>query len=121
MGKTTAPKVVERSNVSYMQKLIKKSGASARGSVPAELNSMMTYILQNLNTTMGSIVVHYAKKEGTIKPKVVQSAFQAMLSDELRQTACSAGADALISFVESQKTKGETRKAKKAAVVDASA
>jgi predicted solute-binding protein len=121
MGKKAAKKTIERSNVAFMQKLIKKSATSARGNVAAELDMMMKYVLNDMNSAMGSIVSYYAKKEGTVKPKVVQAAFQAILSDELRQTACAAGADALIAFVEGQKTKAVAKKEKKVAVVEAAA
>ena len=118
-AKKGAKKAVERSNVSYLQKLIKKSDTSVRGNVSTELNLMLTFLLSNLNTTMGSIVTHYAKKEGTIRPKVVQSAFQAMLSDELRVNACEAGAKALLEFAEANKSKSDAKKG--APAVEASA
>jgi hypothetical protein len=102
-----AKKVVERSNVSYMQKLIKKSQTSARGNVAGEMNLMLTFLINNLNTTMGSVVFHYSKKEGTLRPKLAQAAFQAMLHDELRTTACEAGAQALLAFAEKNANKSK--------------
>lgn len=108
-------RVKERSNVSYMQKLIKKSKTAARGSVTAELNRMLTHLLERVNVNMASIMTHYAKKDDTVKAKLVQAAFQAMLSEELRESACDAGAAALLKFVDANKAKNSARAEKKAA------
>ena len=113
MAKGIKKKVKDRSNVAYMQKLVKKSGTHARGSVTAELNLMLTHLLDRLNANMGSILTHYAKNDDTIKAKLVQSAFQTMLADELRASACDAGATALQTFVETNKAKNTTRAEKK--------
>lgn len=113
MAKGAKKKVKNRSNVAYMQKLVKKSGTSARGSVTAELNLMLTHLMDRMNANMGSILTHYAKNDDTIKAKLVQSAFQSMLSDELRASACDAGATALQTFVEANKAKSTARAEKK--------
>ena len=107
-------RVKERSNVSYMQKLIKKSKTAARRSVTAELNLMLTHLLERVNVNMASIMTHYAKKDDTVKAKLVQAAFQAMLSEELRESACDAGAAALLKFVDANKAKNSARAEKKA-------
>jgi len=119
MAKGPKKKVKDRSNVAYMQKLVKKSGTSARGLVTAELNLMLTYLLDRLNANMSSILTHYAKNDDTIKAKLVQSAFQAMLADELRASACDAGATALQTFVQANKVKNSARAEKKSAAPEA--
>ena len=121
----SASKSKERSNLIYMQKLIKKSNTTARGAVQEELNSMLMFLMNNLNSSMGSILEHYVKKGDTLKSKVVQAALQATLSGELRELACNAGTEALAEFIESNKQKNadaaEKKKKKKKAVEDAPA
>jgi hypothetical protein len=118
MAKKGSKKVVERSNVSYMKRLINTSKTSARGNVANELNLMLTYLVGNLNATMGSVTFHYSKKEGTLRPKLAQAALQSMLTGDLRTQACEAGAKALLSFAEANESKGKSKTAS-AATVDA--
>lgn len=102
-------KIRDRSNTSYLHRLVKKSGTSARGSVTAELNLMLTHVLDRMNFNMAAIATNYTKGDDTVKAKLVQSAFQVMLSDELRNSACDAGATALVKFVENNKAKSAAR------------
>lgn len=102
-------KMLERSNLLYIKKLVKKSGASARGAVHNELNSMLTYVLTELTHNMNSITSCYSKKEETIKPKVVSAALSGLLYGELKTGACSSAQRSLAKF----KTKAATKASKK--------
>ena len=117
MGKRVANsnRLAERSNVTYMQRLVKRAGTSSRRDVAEELNSMMTYTLQHLNGTVDAIATHYTKKEGTLKAKMFQAAARAMLAGKLRSDACDAGAAALVAFADAKKAKGGARRPKKSA------
>ena len=122
MGKKAAKKVVERSNVSYVQKILKTTKVAARGSVAGELNLMLSFLMNNMNSAMGSVVCHYSKKENTLRPKLAQAAFQALLHDELRTSACEAGAKALLDFAQknaSKSKKAATEEAGEGAAVEA--
>ena len=116
-----AKKIKERSNVSYIQKIIKSAKTSARGAVHEELNAMMAYVIGNLNCTMGSIFDNYAKTGDTLKSKVVQSALQVTLSGELRDAACNAGAVALAEFIEKNKEKSTKAAEKKKKAIETTA
>ena len=101
-------KVRERSNLSYMQKLLKKSGVTARGAVKAELNLMLTHLLSRMTYNMGAIMKHYSKLDDTLKPNLVKSAFEAMLTGELRSIASDAAESKLMLYV-NNKTKNGAR------------
>jgi hypothetical protein len=110
MGKAgIKKKTPERSNVSYMHKLVKKSGTSARGSVTNELNKMLTFLIENMNGNMATVLNRYAKKDDTVKAKLVQAAMKVMLTEDLRDDACEAGAAALVRFLEANKLKSAAR------------
>ena len=104
-GPNKHTKLDERSNVMYFSKLLKKSKSSARSEVSRELNLMLSFLMKKLTEDMTSIVTNYTKKEGTIRPKLVQSALQVMLAGELRTDACDAGAATLQAFMNSTKVK----------------
>lgn len=109
MGKNSKnyAKLDERSNVLYFNKLLKKSKVSARSNVAREMNLMLGFLLSKLNADVSSIVTNYAKKEQTIRPKLVQSAFQTMLVGNLRTEACESGANTLLSFMNSSSKKAK--------------
>ena len=115
-GPNKHTKLDERSNVIYFSKLLKKSKTSARSDVSRELNLMMTFLMKRLTADMTSIVTNYTKKEGTIRPKLVQSALQVMLAGDLRTDACDAGAATLLDFMNSTKEKGKKEKSAEVSV-----
>ena len=102
MAKKT--KAMERSNASYFRKMIVKQNARARSAVVEELDKMMTFVLCEMNKNVGSIARHYSKVD-TLKPKLFHAAFDAMLHGELKNSATSAGTEALIRFVEAKNPK----------------
>ena len=95
----------ERSNVSYMQKLLKKDGTRARGNVKAELNLMLTHVMKRMTGDMASIMKHYSKLDETVKPKLVESAFDSMLTGELRSVVSDAAASQLMVYVDNKRKK----------------
>lgn len=111
----------ERSNLGYMNKIVKKCGTSSRGVVNVELNCMLTFLLGALTDSMSAIMTQYTKKDCTVKPKVAQAAFQLLLHDDLRASVCDAGATALVKHLTTQREKGDAQKAKKAAAAEGAA
>ena len=117
MAKSGAKKVKERSNVAYIQKLVKRSGAHARGAVTIELNRMLTFLIDRLTDDMGTITKTYAKMDDTIKPKLVNAALQSILTGKLRDAACDQATTSLVSFLDRNKVK--SKRAAKTSAADA--
>jgi len=105
MAKSGAKKMKERSNVAYMQKLVKRAGAHARGSVTVELNRMLSFLVDRLTEDMDTISKRYAKLEDTVKPRLVNAALQSILTGKLRDSACDEATTVLVSFLDRNKEK----------------
>lgn len=103
-----------RSNAGYMKKIVKNHNTSARGPAVAELDQMLTFLLQQFNGTVSSIVEHYDKGSETLKAKTAQAAWQLLLSGALRDTACDSGAEAVNKFIAKNKMSAAKKKEKKA-------
>ena len=99
-----------RSNASFMRKIVKQHKTSARGPAIAELDNMLTFLLQNFNGTVATILDRYDTQSETVKAKCAQAAWQLMLRGDLRDTACDAGAEAVTKFLEKNKAVAAKKK-----------
>lgn len=97
---------VDRSNVLNLKRLAKKHSTSIRGSACSELDLMLTHVAKKVTMNLESVVNLYAKKEETIKPKVLQAVLNVTLAPSLRTSACDAGAAAASEYV-AKKSKKE--------------
>ena len=109
MGKGAKKPTKVRSNAVYIQKLLKAYKARAPAAVVAELEKMLSFLLSNTVDAMRTIALVYDKKTGTARPKLAQSALQALLEGNLQEDACAAGAQALVKFCEDKKAPKKKR------------
>ena len=110
-GKVT--KKTTRSNHTYISKLLKQYGVSAKSDVVDELEKMNNFVLDEVLGVMKTITTKYVKKTETVKPRLVQAGFQVALSGTLRDDACASASDVLISYIEEKKAAAEASAKKK--------
>ena len=119
MAKKAKKNTPVRSNTGFMKKIVKLHKTAARGPAVAELDNMLTFLLQQFNGTVSTILERYDTQSETVKAKVAQAAWQQLLSGALRDTACDAGADAVGKFLMKNKALAAKKKEKVAAAGEA--
>ena len=119
MAKAKAKSKPARSNASFLKKIVKQHNTSARGPAVQELDAMLTFLLQRFNGTVDCILQNYDKTSETIKAKVAQAAWQLLLTGDLRDVACDAGAEAVNKFLEKNKAAAAKKKEKASAAAAA--
>ena len=105
----------QRTNRIFFQKLLKHHGVSAKGDVVDELERMSMFLVDEAIKTSKTITARYTKKVETVKPKLLQAAFQVMLRGDCRNAACESAASAVVDYVEAKRLAAEAATAKKAA------
>jgi hypothetical protein len=110
---TKARAAPERSRRVYVQKLIKKHETHARGVVVDDVERMVQFTTTVVVDAMQKIIVNYVKNSNTVKPNIAQAALQAVLSGDLRTSACTAGATALVNYTQLRKEQVEKAARKK--------
>ena len=112
MGKSKKKMIPERSNRIFMARLVKNQKMRARAQVLTDLESLTTFCTNKVLDAMGEILKLYVKKgDLTIKPRLAQAALQAILSGDLRNSACTAGADAVVQFNKNRKARPSAKAA----------
>lgn len=111
-------KKAQRTNRSFLLKLLKTHDVSAKTEVVDELERMTEFLTEEVLHSMRVITTRYVKKNETVKPRLVQAGVQATLSGQLRDDACECASDVLVGFIEAKKAAAAepgTKKKKKQA------
>ena len=119
MVKAAKKKIKERGFVSYFPKLAKKVGVGARSEVHHELEKMLHFALKTILDAGDVILSDYDQKCETVRPKLIQAAVMTSLHSDLKASAMTAGAEAVVRKF--NKEKGSPQETSEDAAVEVAA